>query len=177
MKKIFLALLFVVLFSRIANAAPFKKEVCNLGWEHVHHDHSEEAYQYAWCSAHNGIMEHQNKDFTRVDCLTDTHAVEFDFANKWAESIGQAVHYGIMTGKKPKVVLILDSPKTQMVYYKRIKAIGKKYQIDTEYVTDEILSINSDGKCNFPECKCHKTKGMHQNQIQQELRRRRLYMD
>ena len=158
MKKIFLALLFVVLFSRIANAAPFKKEVCNLGWEHVHHDHSEEAYQYAWCSAHNGIMEYQNKDLTRVDCLTDTHAVEFDFANKWHESIGQALHYSVMTGKKAKVVLILDEPKAQMTYYKRVKRIGKKYNFDTEYVTNDILKINDDCKCFYSKCKCKKQK-------------------
>lgn len=156
MKKIFLALLFVVLFSKIANAAPFKKEVCNLGWEHVHHDHREEAYQYAWCSAHNGIMEYQNKDLTRVDCLTDTHAVEFDFANKWYESIGQALHYSVMTGKRAKVVLILDEPKAQMTYYKRVKRIGKKYNFDTEYVTNDILKINNDGKCFYSKCKCHK---------------------
>ena len=158
MKKIFLALLFVVLFSRIANAAPFKKEVCNLGWEHVHHDHSEEAYQYAWCSAYGGVMEYQNKDLTRVDCLTDTHAVEFDFANKWHESIGQALHYGLMTGKKPMVVLILDCPEKQMVYYNRVKRLGKKYYFDVEYVTNDILKINNDGKCFYSKCKCHKQK-------------------
>ena len=151
----------------IVFSSPFDFETCNLGYKHVHHKHNEASYQRAWCSAEGGIEEYKNKDYTRVDCLTDTHAVEFDFANKWAESIGQAVHYGIMTGKKPKVVLILDNPKTQMVYYNRVKTIGKKYHIDTEYVTDEILSINNDGKCNFPECKCHKNKDIHQNQMQQ----------
>ena len=158
MKKIFLALLFVVLFSRIANAAPFKKEVCNLGWEHVHHDHSEEAYQYAWCSAHGGVMEYQNKDLTRVDCLTDTHAVEFDFANKWHESIGQALHYSVMTGKRAKVVLILDDPKAQMTYYKRVKRIAKQYNFDTEYVNNDILNLDSNCKCFYRKCKCHKQK-------------------
>ena len=110
-----------------AIAAPFQKEICNLGWEHVHHFYKEEQYQRVWCKKNNGIMEYVNKDFTRVDCLTDKYAVEFDFANKWAESLGQAMHYSILTGKKPKVVLILDNPKSQMVYYKRIRKIGKKY--------------------------------------------------
>lgn len=71
--------------------------------------------------AHNGIEEFENKDYTRVDCLTDKYAVEFDFANKWAESIGQALHYQRMTGKKAKVVLILEDPKKEMVYYHRVK--------------------------------------------------------
>lgn len=148
-------------------AYPFKLETCNLGWQHVHHDHNEESYQQAWCKAHNGIMEYENEDFTRVDCLTKTHAVEFDFANKWHESIGQALHYGVMTNKKPMVVLILDEPETQMVYYKRVKKIGKKYRFDTEYVTNDILNLDKDGKCFNPKCKCH--NDMNQNTIHQNI--------
>ena len=137
-------------------ASPFNKETCSLGWEHVHHDHNEEAYQYAWCSKHNGIIEFENKDYTRIDCLTDTHAVEFDFANKWHESIGQALHYSIMSGKRAKVVLILDNPKKQKVYYYRIKKISKYYNFDTEYVTNDILNINNKGRCFYNNCKCNK---------------------
>ena len=106
----------------------------------------------------SGVEEYENKDFTRVDCLTDTHAVEFDFANKWHESIGQALHYSVMTGKRAKVVLILDEPKAQMTYFKRIKRIGKRYNFDTEYVTNDILSINNEDKCLNAECKCNKTR-------------------
>ncbi len=142
----------------IAFSYPFTYETCDLGWKHVHHDHNEESYQQAWCKAHNGIMEYENEDFTRVDCLTKTHAVEFDFANKWHESIGQALHYSIMTGKKPMVVLILDEPKTQMVYYKRVQRLGKKYKFDTKYVTDDILHLNDSRHCFNPKCKCHKQK-------------------
>ena len=153
-RKSLFTVITVFLTCLIVVSAPFKKEVCNLGWEHVHHDHSEEAYQNAWCSLHNGIAEYQNKDFTRVDCLTDTHAVEFDFANKWYESIGQALHYSVMTGKKGKVVLILDNPEPQMVYYERLKKIGEVYNFDTEFVTNDILKINND-KCFYKKCKCH----------------------
>ncbi len=120
------------------------------------HSHNESSYKHAWCSYHNGIEEYENKDKTRVDCLTDTHAVEFDFANKWAESIGQAEHYAIMTGKRGKVVLILEEPKKQMRYYKRVKKVSKKHDFDVEYITPKILNIDKDGKCPFINCKCHK---------------------
>ena len=100
-------------------------------------------------------MEYENKDKTRVDCLTDTYAVEFDFANKWAESVGQALHYGLMTGKKPKVVLILDNNK-QMVYFKRVQKLADKYGFEVEYVTDEILNIDEEGKCGSKEYRCNK---------------------
>lgn len=159
MKKLLLFItLIIVSFQLTAIASPFEYETCNLGWKHVHHQHNEESYQQAWCDAHGGVTEYENSDFTRVDCLTKKHAVEFDFANKWAESIGQAEHYGLMTGKKPMVVLILDNPEKQMVYYYRIKKLANKYKFDVEYVTDDILELDKDGKCLNSKCKCHKPK-------------------
>jgi len=40
-----------------------------------------------------GVIEYVLQDKTRVDCLTEEHAIEFDFANHWAESIDQALYY------------------------------------------------------------------------------------
>ena len=67
MKKSLLTLLLLITFSLVAKAAPFQKEVCNLGWEHVHHKHNEEAYQHAWCSAHNGITEYVTNNILNID--------------------------------------------------------------------------------------------------------------
>ncbi len=122
----------------------------------VSHKHSESSYQHAWCFAHSGIEEYENKDYTRVDCLTAYHAVEFDFANKWAESIGQALYYQEMTGKKAMVVLILEHPKDQMVYFNRVKRLAEKYGFDTEYITPNILHIDKNCKCPYSDCKCKK---------------------
>ncbi len=49
-------------------------------------------------------------DHTRVDCLTKSYAIEVDFAKKWAESIGQALYYGIKTSKKPGILIIIENP-------------------------------------------------------------------
>lgn len=84
--------------------------------------HNEAYYQDKWCSVNKGQTEYRLEDYTRVDCLTDTHAIEFDFANKWAESIGQSLHYARMTGKKAGIVLIIEKDK-DMVYYNRIKPL------------------------------------------------------
>ncbi len=132
-------------------------------FKNTQHLHNESSYQHAWCSMHNGIEEFENKDFTRVDCLTDTHAVEFDFANKWAESIGQDEHYAIMTGKHGKVVLILENTKKQMKYYKRVKKVAKKNDFDVEYITPKILNLDENGKCQFIDCKCHKNNSKKNN--------------
>ncbi|MBQ9688488.1 hypothetical protein IJV79_02500 [bacterium] len=120
-------------------------------------EHYESSYQYAWCSAHNGVAEVENPDKTRIDCLTDTHAVEFDFAHKWAEGIGQALYYSYISGKKGMVVLILENPKKEMVYFCRVQALAKIYNFDVEYVTQDILNLKK-GKCPYPRCKCNKVK-------------------
>ena len=133
----------------------FEYRYAKNGFKYVKHDHSEASYQHAWCSAHKGIEEFENNDHTRVDCLTENHAVEFDFANKWAESIGQAEHYALKTGKKGMVVLILENPKKEMVYFKRVLELGKIHNFDVEYVTPQILNLEN-GMCPYIDCKCHR---------------------
>jgi hypothetical protein len=73
--------------------------------------HPEKYYQAKWCYEQGGQAEVVLRDRTRCDCLTATHAIEFDFANKWAEGIGQALHYARLTGKRAGLVLILERPK------------------------------------------------------------------
>lgn len=73
--------------------------------------HLERYYQEAWCKDRGGQVEVRLPDKTRCDCLTKTHAIEFDFGNKWAESIGQSLYYSLQTGKRAGVVLILEDPK------------------------------------------------------------------
>lgn len=72
------------------------------------HKMPEKWYQKQLC---DGAQEVRLSDGTRVDCLTDEYAVEFDFAPKWAEAIGQSLHYARMSGKKPGIVLIAESKK------------------------------------------------------------------
>ena len=157
MKKLILISIIFLFNTLPIVASSFDYGTNSDGYKFVKHQHNEASYQNAWCSAHSGVTEYENKDFTRVDCLTATNAVEFDFANKWAESIGQALHYQLMTGKKAKVVLILENPERQMVYYNRVKALALKYNFDVEYVTPAILNLKN-GQCSNLECKCHRKK-------------------
>ena len=68
------------------------------------------------------------KDKTRIDCLTDEYAIEFDWGKKWAEGIGQALYYSKMTGKKPAVALIIKSP-SENKYAERIKIVDKNIKV------------------------------------------------
>jgi hypothetical protein len=71
----------------------------------------EKWYQIQWCEANQGQVEVVLPDGTRCDCVTETHAIEFDFGNNWSEAIGQSAYYAIQTDKKAGIVLILESIK------------------------------------------------------------------
>ena len=55
-------------------------------------EHPEKWYQEKWCEAQKGRVEVVLPDGTRCDCVTATHAIEFDFGGGWAEAIGQGLH-------------------------------------------------------------------------------------
>jgi hypothetical protein len=47
-------------------------------------------YESDYVNLHcKGQIEFVLPDKTRVDCLTDTHAIEYDYGRKWAEAIDQ----------------------------------------------------------------------------------------
>ena len=71
---------------------------------------SERYYQEKFAREIGGQIEVVMKDGTRCDILTSTHAIEVDFARKWAEAIGQSLNYAMQTGKRPAVALIVLSP-------------------------------------------------------------------
>lgn len=81
----------------------------------------ESYYQKQWCTSDFGRKEAVLWDMTRVDCLTKDYAIEFDFAKKWAESVGQALYYSKLTGKAPAVVLIL----TDLGDYRYVKRLER----------------------------------------------------
>jgi len=45
-------------------------------------------------------------DGTRVDLVSEDHAIEVDWSQKWAEAVGQSLHYGYRMGKTPGIILI-----------------------------------------------------------------------
>lgn len=111
-------LLIILLLPLAANASP----------------HHEREYQENWCTLAGGTVEFVLPDRARVDCLTRTHAVEVDFARKWAEAVGQALYYSIETGKSPGILLIMEE-KGDERYLKRLMAVTGATGI-TVWVTD-----------------------------------------
>ena len=91
------------------------------------HLHYEKEYQDAWCKQHCGKSEVRLFDNTRVDCITEKEAIEFDFANKWAECTGQALYYRLITGKTPACVLIIENKDKETIYLQRLQGLSNKY--------------------------------------------------
>ena len=69
---------------------------------------TEADYVKAGCT---GIIEYVLPDKTRVDCLTTTHAIEYDWGHKWAEAVGQSLHYAAYTGRRAGIVLITPNAR------------------------------------------------------------------
>ena len=86
----------------------------------------EEEINQKFCKRVGGKIEHRNSDKTRVDCLLRAYAVEVDFASKWYECVGQALHYSLMTRKTPACALIVES-ELDYKKAKRAKRVVRKF--------------------------------------------------
>ena len=99
--------------------------------------HPEKWYQKKWCEEQKGRIEVVLPDGTRCDCVTDTHAIEFDFGSNWAEAVGQSSYYSIQTGKKPGIVLILETMKDRKFWIRLNTTVEHfKLPIDTWCIGD-----------------------------------------
>lgn len=113
MKKILSSLFFIILFQSIVFA--------NVPKSHLYF---EKDYQNVWCGNNLGKTEVILPDRARVDCVTKTHAIEFDFAPKWAESIGQSLYYSKVLNKSAGIVLIVEDKVKDAKYVKRVQTIA-----------------------------------------------------
>lgn len=82
-------------------------------------------YQDQHCQ---GELEHVLSDRTRVDCLTDTHAIEYDWGRKWSEGIGQSLGYAFETNRRAGIVLILED-QGDYRYWIKLNSIIDHYEL------------------------------------------------
>jgi len=77
---------------------------------------AERDYQEKWCAEMGGKTE-VSVEGGRVDCLTEIYAIEVDHAKKWKQAIAQARWYGLQTGKRPGILLIVGPGDQRYVDY------------------------------------------------------------
>lgn len=99
--------------------------------------------EVTWCINNAERYKAQNEvrlwDNARCDFVTETEALEVDWAPKWAESIGQSLFYGLMLNKKPGIILLVKNKAKEMKYVYRCKIVCGKYGIKlyVEFVQEE----------------------------------------
>lgn len=74
---------------------------------------SEHYYQMLFATAMHGRTEYSLPDHSRVDILTDSFSIEVEFSEKWANAIGQALYYSILTKKKPGILVIMGTRNSE----------------------------------------------------------------
>ena len=94
----------------------------------------EEVYRAEFC---NGTKQVTLRDRTRADCFKDGYAVEVDFADKWAEAIGQSTHYALVSNLKPMIALIIEKEADCKHVAKIVESIRHTYI----YLLGEIVRI------------------------------------
>jgi hypothetical protein len=99
----------------------------------------EDFYANIWCAEQNGLGEVKTAQNTRIDCLTEEYAVEVDFDTKWAEGLGQALHYSAESGKKAAVLIIVQNhnQKDRTAYLNRLQSTIAHHQLDVTVFTIE----------------------------------------
>lgn len=75
---------------------------------------------------YNAESEVRLFDGTRVDMLSFDYAYEVDFAAKWAEAVGQALWYAIVTGRRPAIVLLVRPGGLDDRYLYRCLAVAAR---------------------------------------------------
>ena len=94
------------------------------------HLHPEKYYQNMYCAAYGGQTEYVLSDNTRVDCLTDTQAIEFGFVDHKYEDVGQSLYYALMTGKKPAIATIIEDESKGYRHLRILQKLCDKYAIE-----------------------------------------------
>jgi hypothetical protein len=89
--------------------------------------HRESHYRDIFCDKMGGVVEQISPSGTRADCVFSGYAVEVEFADKWAEGIGQALEYGASMGKTPGLVLIVGRGGER--YVRRVREVASAYRL------------------------------------------------
>lgn len=99
------------------------------------HVYPEKVYQLEFAKTLNTAQtEVVAPDGTRCDILTNTHAIEVDFATKWGEAIGQSLNYALQFNKRAGILLILENP-SDYKYYIRVNTIIKHFGLPIDVYT------------------------------------------
>jgi len=102
---------------------------------------NEDYYNRQFCSKVSGQAEYRLPDRSRIDCLTDTHAYEADWADglKVYESIGQSLYYAAETNKKPGILLLVRK-KNSDKHIRKVKRVIESWSLPIKLIIKDVRS-------------------------------------
>ena len=100
---------------------------------------NEDYYNRQFCTEESGQAEYRLSDLSRVDCLTDTHAFEADWADglKVYESIGQSLYYSAETGKQPGILLLIRKNSFEK-HIRKVKRVIERWNLPIKLVIKDV---------------------------------------
>ena len=106
------------------------------------HLYSKSSYQNAYCSQIPNVqVNYVTNKKTYVDCLTDSHVIEFVFAPKYAKGLGKALINSFLTGKKSRIVLIVENPEKERKYIENLTGPAMLHGAEVEIITPKIFNL------------------------------------
>ena len=105
----------------------------------AHAIENEDYYNRQFCAQESGQAEYSLPDRSRVDCLTDTHAFEADWADslKVYESIGQSLYYAAETGKQPGILLLIRKNNSDK-HIRKVKRVIEHWSLPIKLVIQDV---------------------------------------
>ena len=103
----------------------------------------EKYYSEMYCEELSGKVNHNLADKSKVDCLTDTHAYEVDWADgmKVYEAIGQSLYYASQTNKKPGIILLIRKNNSEK-HIRKVKEVINFFKLDINLIIKDLISKN-----------------------------------
>ena len=104
---------------------------------------NEAYYSEKFCNEMSGQSEYVLKDLSRVDCLTDTHAFEVDWAEgmKVYEAIGQSLYYSSETGKLPGILLLIRKENSEK-HVRKVREVIKAFNLPIKLLELDVTLEN-----------------------------------
>lgn len=102
----------------------------------------EHFYQEYFAKSLNCKFEVTLPDNSRVDILCNNYAIEVDFANKWAEAVGQSLFYARQCSRSAGILLI-KSKRQDSTYISRLYSISQPLNIKVWIINAQTLRIYS----------------------------------
>ena len=95
----------------------------------------EKYYSDKFCEEMSGQADYTLQDKSRVDCLTETHAFEVDWADgmKVYEAIGQSLYYSSQTGKLPGILLLIRKDNSKK-HIRKVQEVISAFNLPIELV-------------------------------------------